>query len=60
MDLEFPETPSALTQKIAKGVGEFETYISEQRGVHSKLRRMLLQRRDDQHCVRGIDRESGD
>ena len=27
LDLEFPETPSELTRKVAKGVGEFETYI---------------------------------
>src|SRR5271165_2478607 len=27
IDLEFPEVPSPLTQKVAKGIGEFETYI---------------------------------
>ena len=27
MDLEFPETPSELTRKVAKSLGEFETYI---------------------------------
>ena len=27
MNLEFPEIPSPLTQKAAKGIGEFETYI---------------------------------
>jgi hypothetical protein len=27
MNLEFPEIPSPLTQKVAKGIGEFETYI---------------------------------
>jgi hypothetical protein len=26
-DLEFPEVPTPLTQKVAKGIGEFETYI---------------------------------
>jgi hypothetical protein len=27
IDLEFPEVPSPLTQKVAKSIGEFETYI---------------------------------
>jgi len=27
IDLEFPEVPTPLTQKVAKGIGEFETYI---------------------------------
>jgi hypothetical protein len=27
LDLEFPEIPSELTQKVAKAVGEFEAYI---------------------------------
>jgi hypothetical protein len=27
IDLEFPEVPSTLTQKVAKGIDEFETYI---------------------------------
>jgi hypothetical protein len=27
MNLEFPEIPSPLTQKVAKGIGEFATYI---------------------------------
>jgi hypothetical protein len=27
IDLEFPEVPSPPTQKVAKGIGEFETYI---------------------------------
>ena len=27
MDLEFPETPSEPTRKVAKGLGKFETYI---------------------------------
>ena len=31
IDLEFPEVPSTLTQKVAKGIGEFETYIRTMR-----------------------------
>lgn len=27
IDLEFPEIPSQLTRKVAKGVGEFQTYL---------------------------------
>ena len=27
MDLEFPETPTELTCKVAKRLGEFETYL---------------------------------
>jgi hypothetical protein len=27
IDLEFPEVPSPLTQKVAMSIGEFETYI---------------------------------
>src|SRR5271166_4898795 len=27
IDLEFPEVPSPLTQKVAKAIREFETYI---------------------------------
>jgi hypothetical protein len=32
INLEFPETPSDLTRKIAKVLGEFQTYISNNEG----------------------------
>ena len=52
IDLEFPEVPTPLTQKVAKGIGEFETYIRNNEEFNPKLRRTLPKRRDDQHGLR--------